>query len=342
MAVALVAWRLRVRQPATAVLVNAPQPKLSRDFALDDPLSGRRVFTLEPRDPAFDGIKARDSGDAAWVFARPDPAYRYEKKPEERGGVDPCALPAAQQSPFGAWKYVSSKSYFAMPKAKAVRPDGSFDALLIFHGHDMALTELSQVDVPIVLFGTTRGSYRDAYAGPEALGQLLEALESRVSDVAEQPAHAGHIALVAWSGGYDAISILLEQSQASDRVDSVVLLDGLHCSRKPEKMAAMLGPFLAFAKRAAAGKTFMLVTHSSVDTDGFASTTETMHFLANELGGRPLRVKREDPLGLRLIEMFDRGDFHLRGYAGGGKRDHCAHLGLYPEAARVLAKRWAG
>jgi hypothetical protein len=97
---------------------------------------------------------------------------------------------------------------------------------------------------------------------------------------------------------------------------------------------------VAFAKRAAARKTFMFVSHSSVDTDGFASTTETMHYLANELGGRPLRVTGEDPLGLRLIELFNRGDFHLRGYAGGGKRDHCAHLGLYPDVARALAKRW--
>jgi hypothetical protein len=97
---------------------------------------------------------------------------------------------------------------------------------------------------------------------------------------------------------------------------------------------------VTFAHRAADGKAFMFVSHSSIDTDGFASTTETMHFLANELGGKPLRVTREDPFGLQLIEMFERGDFYLRGYAGAGKRDHCATLGLYPVAAQALARRW--
>jgi hypothetical protein len=30
----------------------------------------------------------------------------------------------------------------------------------------------------------------------------------------------------------------------------------------------------------------------------------------------------------------------MRGYAGGGKMDHCAALLLYPDVARALSKRW--
>lgn len=336
------AWHFRPVRPVPLVLERGTHAlALGRRLVIDDPLSpGQAAFALEAGDDAFPGIAARAGEDRGWVRARPDPAFRHERTPAERGGVDPCALPKASQSHFSAWKSISSRGHVAFPERDAVAADGSFDTMLVFHGHDVAWTELAEADVPIVLYGTTLRDYRGEYAGPQALGQLIAAVEHAVSEQAGREAHARHVALAAWSGGYDAISVLLEQSEARERADAVVLLDGLHCSRDVEVMPKQLGPFLAFAKRAAQKKVFMFVSHSSVETDTYASTTETMHFLAAELGGKPLRVVREDPLGLQLIELFDRGDFHLRGYAGSGKRDHCAQLGLYPVVARALARHW--
>jgi hypothetical protein len=315
--------------------------RLSRTLAVADPLlPDRPAFSLEAADPAFAGTSAPAGVSRDWVRARPDPALRHERTPQERGGIDPCALPPAKQSRYGGWKSVSAHSFIAFPEQKALHDDGSFDTMLLFHGHDVALTELAPVDARIVLFGTTLRDYRESFAGPRALGQLISAVEESVSREAKRPAHARRVALAAWSGGYDAISVLMEQSEDRSRVDAIVLLDGLHCSRDPETMPVALRPFVEFGKRAQKGQSFMFVSHSSVETDTYASTTETMHFLVSALGGKPLRVEREDPLGLRLVEMFDSGDFHERGYAGGGKRDHCAQLGLYPEALRALARRF--
>ncbi|MBK7584692.1 MAG: hypothetical protein IPI67_31460 [Myxococcales bacterium] len=335
------AWRSRPVRPIPLVLERGARALETDSRVIIDPVSPERpAFALAPRDEAFQGTAARAVDDTSWVVARPDPAHRHERTAAERGGVDPCALPKATESTFGAWQSISSRGYVAFPEAQAVDTEGNFDTLLIFNGHDVAWTMLAEAKVPIVLFGTTLRDYRGEYGGPEALDQLLAAVEQVVSKSAGRAAHARHVALAAWSAGYDAISILLERSPSRDRVDGVVLLDGLHCSRDREMMPKQLGPFLRFAERAVDGKAFMFVSHSSVDTDGFASTTETMHFLALERGGRPLAAEREDALGLQLIEIFDRGDFHLRGYAGGGKRDHCAQLGLYPVAARALARRW--
>jgi hypothetical protein len=329
------ALRFREQPPPLSTLVRGTQAlSPGRRLALPDPVApGRLVFTLESP------TAAQRAGDA-WVSARPDPAFLPERAPEERGGIDPCALPPAEKEAFSPWQQVAGRSYVAFPRSASIRRDGGFDTVLLFHGHDVAHTVLAEVDVPIVLFGTSLGDYRSEYAGPEALGQLISAVEAKVSEAEKRPAHADHVALASWSGGYDAISVLLEQSKARDRVDAVALLDGLHGSRDPKVMPQQLGPFVRFAQRAAKGEVFMFVSHSSIDTDGFASTTETMHFLAHEVGGKPLRVSRSDPLGLQLIETFDRGEFHLRGYAGGGKRDHCANLGLYPVVLRALARRW--
>ena len=42
-----------------------------------------------------------------------------------------------------------------------------------------------------------------------------------------------------------------------------------------------------------------------------------------------------------LFERYDRGFFHMRGYTGEDKPDHCAHLGLMADIVKVyLTPRW--
>ncbi len=311
-------------------------------FRVEDPLEpGRPARALEHPSETIAGIAGPKPKNDEWVWKRPDHAFAHERPPQDRGGLNPCAMPDTGDRGLTPWISVGGRGRISIPKnGSALRSDGTFDVILHFHGHDIARQSFAKADVPIAFFGTTFKDYRGRLAGPGALAHLVEAVEEGISKEAGHPAKARHIALAAWSGGYDAISILLEQSDPDPRVDAVVLLDGLHSSRQPEKLEAQMGPFVGFGQRAVKGEVFFFVEHSSIDTDSYASTTETMHFLASRLGGRPLSVLREDPLGMQLIEMFDVGGFHLRGYAGGGKMDHCASLSLYPMVARALAKRW--
>jgi hypothetical protein len=47
-------------------------------------------------------------------------------------------------------------------------------------------------------------------------------------------------------------------------------------------------------------------------------------------------------MGLELLDRFDKGGFHMRGYSGGSELDHCAHLGLYRDILKVhVAPRWS-
>jgi hypothetical protein len=89
-----------------------------------------------------------------------------------------------------------------------------------------------------------------------------------------------------------------------------------------------------------AGDAFMFLSYSSVGTDRFASTTEAARMLIAELGGHPLSAHGDGPAGLVVKEVFSQGSFHARGYLGGGKLDHCAHLSLYPEVAQALYRHW--
>jgi hypothetical protein len=46
-------------------------------------------------------------------------------------------------------------------------------------------------------------------------------------------------------------------------------------------------------------------------------------------------------MGLDLNSRYDAGGFHVRGYDGNDKPDHCAHIGLLRDVAKVYLKsRW--
>ncbi|HRI72724.1 MAG TPA: hypothetical protein PK156_51160, partial [Polyangium sp.] len=157
-------------------------------------------------------------------------------------------------------------------------------------------------------------------------------------------AHVRHLALSSWSAGYGAIEQILRQP-AGKRVEAVILLDSLHTGYVDEHSKALktqqIEPFLEYAKRAAKKQTFMYMSHSSIIPPGYASTTEVAtHFIA-ELKGKSKKAKRADVLGLDMIRRYDKGDFHVRGYTGDDKPDHCAHIGLMADIIRVhLEPRW--
>jgi len=117
-----------------------------------------------------------------------------------------------------------------------------------------------------------------------------------------------------------------------------VLIDGLHGPRGA--LERPFGTLLDFARRATTGERFLLVTHSSIDPPNFASTTESAHYLVSALGGRPQAVRRSDRFGLELVEYFTQGEFHVRGYAGNDKADHCAQVTLLRDAYAALGRRW--
>jgi hypothetical protein len=103
----------------------------------------------------------------------------------------------------------------------------------------------------------------------------------------------------------------------------------------------MLEPFVAFAHAAASRQKLMFLSHSSIQPPGYASTTEVARYLIKKLGGREKAAKRDDVLGLEMYAKFDKGNFHVRGYSGDDKPDHCAHLGLMADIMRTrIEPRW--
>ncbi len=250
---------------------------------------------------------------------------------------------------YDGWVRSPSIGQMTLPGRGGVTKSGSFDVVFHFHGHEAARKEFVKVMDGAVLVGITlgigSGAYSSAFSSPGAFKDLLASVERGVADARGlKEAKVRKIALSGWSAGYGAVEMILRQPLGR-RVDTVFLLDGLHAGYGPDgaPSAAQLEPFLEFARKAKGGEKLMFVSHSSIIPPGYASTTETANWLIMKLGGKPKSAsgRNSDPMGLELNSKWDSGGFHVRGYDGNDKMDHCAHFGLLKDALRIhLKPRW--
>lgn len=324
------AWACRADRSRDSKPSHAARPaKKPAPGTLDDPLTPGRPVTLAASVPAPN-----------WIGARP--AYQYTRSAAERGGIEPCAGQAVDTSSYADWVPLI-QGHFSAPRALELDSAGHFDLVIHLLGDEPVRRELVQSRVPFVLYTLTipvGQSYASLFTGTHSYEAIIAGVEQSLSKKTGKVARVGHVVLSAWSAGFVGVEAALVQPASRD-VDAVVLIDGLHAPRgNRAAFEAQLKPFVDYAARAARGERFMLVSHSSIDPPDFASTTECAHYLIASLGGTPLAARRNDALGLELVEYFTRGSFYVRGYAGNDKADHCAQLAVLRDAFAALGRRF--
>lgn len=282
------------------------------------------------------------------LVEKPAPWTQTQKSAAERG-VNPCNTPDPGFGNYNKWSRDIAMGQMLTPKKGGVNSRGEFDVMIHFHGHEPIRKEWVQVMKSSLLVGIDlglgSGPYESAFAAHGTLQSLLASVERALSKQTGKEAHARRIGLSAWSAGYGAVQSILADPWAKEHVDTVVLLDGLHCGYVGRSLnEQQLMPFIEFSREAAAGRRLMVVTHSSIIPPGYASTTETMNYLVLKLGGHPHKAqpRASDPMGLELISRYSRGNFHMRGFAGNDKMDHCAHIGLFRDVLKQHVRpRWS-
>jgi LysM repeat protein len=285
---------------------------------------------------------------AAWVTAKPASDTQTQKTASVRG-VNPCNTPDQGFGIYDRWSRESSIGQLIMPQRGGITRDGAFDVMIHFHGHEPVRKEwVRTMEGPVhvgIDLGIGSGPYMSAFAGQDSFKRLIESIEKAMAKkTGKKNARVRKVGLSAWSAGYGAVQEIIAKPYGRELVDLVILLDGLHSGYQGGMVnETQIKPFVEWAQLAARGDKLMFVSHSSIIPPGYASTTETANFLIYKVGGKPTRTKprNNDPMGLDLISRYSRGKFHVRGYSGNDKMDHCAHIGLYRDVLAVHVKpRW--
>lgn len=292
--------------------------------------------------------KSKDEDDkkkdkTPWWKEKPPRVTQTQKSSKERG-VNPCNSPDPGYGVYEKWDRGVSVGQMIMPQRGGITRSGRFDVMIHFHGHEPVRKEWVKVmNGPVLVgidLGIGSGAYERTFRSPAAFNALIESIEKRVAEkTGKKNARVRKLGLSAWSAGYGAVESILRNEKYGKQVDVVILLDGLHASMDEAVMERQLDPFVKFARRATRRQKFMFLSHSAIIPPGYKSTWETTSYLIHELGGKPRKSKRRDPMGLDLVRRYTRGNFHVRGYIGNDKMDHCAHIGLLKDVLKVHVKR---
>jgi hypothetical protein len=228
-----------------------------------------------------------------------------------------------------------------------------YDLLIHFHGAPTAVEpafERAELDAVLVItnLGIGSGPYEDAFAAKGSFQDFLKRVNSVVTGLCPgKNPRIGRIAVSSWSAGYGAVWRILEREANSDAIDAVLLADGLHAGftgtgsgRQVNDL--QMAPFSMFLERAKAGQKLMAITHSSIPTAHYASTTQTANFLLDSSEVRRNQVRVEGPMrDMWMTSRADYGSLHIQGYAGQDKTAHCDQLFAIGETLfPLLAERW--
>lgn len=230
--------------------------------------------------------------------------------------------------------------------------DGTYDLYLHFHGNVRVVRESAEhaglnAIVAVVNLGTNSAPYLDGYAVPTSYEDLLASIDRAVLARGLESPHRRRVAVGSWSGGYGAISRILEHGRGLESLDAILVLDGIHCGfaqENPRELnTRILSPFLDATHKAAEGKLLFSITHSDIDPIAYAGTNRTANYLLEVVHGKrgeprspaPERLKLHAAEGavskaqekwLEPVSEATVGTFHVRGYRGNTPEHHMAHL----------------
>lgn len=226
-----------------------------------------------------------------------------------------------------------------------------YDVVVHFHGavktveksYDQAGLEAVLL---VVNLGLGSGPYENQFAGRGALERQLDALETMLERHCGTEARPQRVALSAWSAGYGAVLRILRQDSSAERVDAILLSDGLHVGFEPKgarKIRSLyLDPMTRYAELAVQGERLFAITHSDIRTVRYASTTETADFLlASQEVGRSKSTDAPPRPSMRPRTAATQGSFHVLGFDGRTPDDHADHLYTLGQTTfPLLASRW--
>jgi hypothetical protein len=226
---------------------------------------------------------------------------------------------------------------------------GAYDLVVHFHGiaslqeENFERAHINAVVVSVNL-GVASDAYANAFRAPGSFDALLKQAQRALDETGRAPgARLGRLALSAWSAGFASVGSILRQPGVAERVDAVLLADGPHANYiAPHRVNdGALERWAHIADAAIRGEKLFALTHSSIPTTGYPSTTETVAELLKLESVEKVPTQAAGPRGMRAIYESHCGDFHVEGFEGQTAKDHIDHIkGMSDTLLPYLRERW--
>lgn len=235
---------------------------------------------------------------------------------------------------------------FAGPKVDAKK---AIPLIIHFHGASWLMEYHVAKHFPkAALITVNLGSGSRVYGVPFGRAEQFQELIDEAAKSLDLKKGWSSITLVGFSAGYGAIRAILRHDEHFQRVNNVLLLDGIHASYVPEGKrladggvirAEDLDAYVKLARDAVAGRKKFLISHSEIFPGTYASTTECVDYLLATLGIKRRAKLRQGPVGMQQLSEVDVKGFHIRGYAGNTGADHGDQLQAMPYWLKELDVR---
>ena len=209
---------------------------------------------------------------------------------------------------------------FAGPKVDAKK---AIPLIIHFHGVPWLMEHHVAKHFPkAALITVNLGSGSRVYGEPFARAEQFQELIDEAAKSLDLKKGWSSITLVGFSAGYGAIRAILRHDEHFQRVNNVLLLDGIHASYVPEGKrladggvirAEDVDAYVKLAREAVAGRKKFLISHSEIFPGTYASTTECVDYLLATLGIKRKAKLRQGPVGMQQLSEVDVKGFHIRG-----------------------------
>ena len=248
----------------------------------------------------------------------------------------PAALPQEVSAPPAGTRVKLAIGQLFVPAG--YRPvNGKVHLVLHLHGstqvaeQNLARSGRDAVLVTVVLKGLS-SVYGQQFAHPETLRKILnETLDQlRQLGVADEP-QLDRVTVSSFSAGFGGVREMLKSEDCYQRIDALIMADSIYAGFTGDPAERKVDPelmrgFLRFARDAAAGKKAMVVSHSGLVPETYASTAETADFLIEQLGIEREAMDKTWADGWRCVSIASKGRLHVYGFAGDTGADHMKHL----------------
>jgi hypothetical protein len=214
---------------------------------------------------------------------------------------------------------------------KSGQDEGKFT--LVFHLHSASWAAENQIyraQANVILFnihlGALSSPYQNYFTNQSVFQTILDTIQMELDrNQIETNPILNNLIITSFSAGYAGLREILKQNTYYNQIKAIHLADGLHATSSSSIMEEQMQNFVRFAWDARDRIKIFRLTHSSIPTPGYESTTSTANYLIEHIGADRQSVNEQDEIG-SMYSRCDTGYFDLRGYHGETANDHMQHL----------------